>query len=166
MPTPVEIGYILQPGATGGSTGPNIDVVQVTGPSSQLLGRQVASWGDPNTWSSIASVQSTAPVGTEYGVVMRALEAAPNAAIATVVTNCNSTAAQISATSAGAMRRACIYKNIGPGTAYIGPAAVTTANGFELDVGDMITIPLGASLPLYAVCAGSITTVIHALELS
>ena len=125
-----------------------------------------AGWFRSNQPRGAGGFVTTAPVGTEFGFIVRPIETGCNAAIAPVVTNCTATAAQISAGSPTAMRRAALVKNIGPSVVFIGTSGVTASTGFQVDVGESFTLPLGALVPLYGICAATLTSTMHVLELS
>lgn len=49
--------------------------------------------------------------------------------------------------------------NLGGGAIYLGGPDVTTSNGYKLDNGDKLTVPVGDHEALYAVAAGGTHTV-------
>ena len=52
-----------------------------------------------------------------------------------------------------------ILHNLGGGAIYLGGPDVTTSNGYQLDNGDKLTVPVGDYEALYAVAMSGTTTV-------
>lgn len=168
MPSPTALGYILQPGAVGGSVGPNVDLLAILGPSSVTYGRQVASWGDPSTWAAIAAVLGVPPVGNEYGIVVRSLPAGHNTSLIVAQTSVTSTVTHVDSATPNAQRRKVLVQNVGLNSnCWIGPSGVTVGNGILLQPGNTpLPIELGPALPLYAICASGESTTVAVMELA
>lgn len=89
----------------------------------------------------------------------------PDTAILSTATAMTATAAAV-VSSALANRKVIQVQNVGANAVYLGPAAVTAANGLKVEKGATESLELGPSVALYGICDTAKTSSLRILEIS